>query len=132
MKKYLMLLSVSILFCSLLCSCGNSQKQSDKQDKFSPVGVYRADLTLMQSGKMTTIVIKSDGSATMQQEGDDVDYYSWVKRYDGDAIEIEVTDYQGFTIGTYVMDFSSGYIYFGRDKYESKNPNQRYKFTKSR
>ena len=62
----------------------------------------------------------------------DVDYCSWVKRYDGDAIEIEVTDYQGFTIGTYVMDFSSGYIYFGRDKYESKNPNQRYKFTKSR
>lgn len=121
-----MLFTVSILFCTLLSSCGNSQKQSEKQDTFSPVGVYRADLTVMQSGIMTTIVLKEDGSATMQQDGYDIEYDSWNVGYDGKSVELDVG------VKAYWMDFSSGYMYYGIDDFKSKNPDRRYKFTKIR
>lgn len=126
MKNILTLLSVSILLCLLFASCGKSSNQSDKQGSFSPVGVYRADLTIMQSGSMTTIVLKEDGSATMQQDGYDVEYYSWNIGYDGKSVELDVGE------KAYWMDFSSGYMYYGIDNYKSKNPNRRYKFIKIR
>ena len=62
---------------------------------------------------MTTIVLKEDGSATMQQDGYDVEYYSWSRGYDRKSVELAVG------ISSYWMDFSSGYMYYGIDDYKS-------------
>ena len=119
-----------ILGCILYsCGCGGSNKNSEQQ---TVCGAYRVDLTVAQSGVMTTIIIKPDGSATMQQDGYDVEYCSWSIGADEKSVELDTGG-----IYSYWMDFpfgiiSSGYIYYGIDDYKSKNPNRRYKFTKIR
>ena len=98
--KYIIAIIISLL---LLESCGKS-----------PVGTYTADLTLLQSGSMTTIVLNSNGSATMTQDGFETEYTYW--DYAGKGIDVRIHTDTGYW---YFMDFDEGMIYFGADNYRS-------------
>lgn len=85
-------------------------------EKFSPEGTYYADLTLAQSGYMTKIVLHSDGSAEMTEEGAKTKYTYW--DYTSDVCEdvrIKGSDYSSW----WFIDFSQMKIYFGVEDYRS-------------
>ena len=108
MKK---LYSALLLFLGLciMTSCASN----------SPVGTYKADLTLAQSGCMTTIVIRENGSATMTQDGYDTEYTYWDYAGKGKDIKIHTSNHSW-----YFMDFDEMKIYYGGEDYRScKNGN---------
>lgn len=109
MKKILWIV-VAILAAIWLfgkCACSNSS---------SPVGTYRADLTIAQTGNsLTTIVLNENGSATITQAGYDAEYAYW--DYAGKGIDVRIK-LQG--VGEhYFMDFDEKLIYFGAHNYRS-------------
>ncbi len=90
----------------------------------SVVGTYRADLTIAQTGKsLTTIVLNSNGSATMTQSGYDTEHTHWA--YAGKGVDIRIATDVGYW---WFMDFDEGLIYFGADNYRSCRNG--YKFTR--
>ena len=103
-KYMLRLSSVALLFFASL-SC-----------KQSPVGTYRADLTIVQSGHYTTIVIKQNGTADIIEKGDDTIHTYW--EYAGKGIDVRVkpVPFWGYW---YFLDFDEGNIYYGADDYRS-------------
>lgn len=81
----------------------------------SPVGTYRADLTIAQTGNsLTTIVLNENGSATMTQDGFDTEYTYWDYAGKGKDVRIK-TDAGSY----YFMDFDEKLIYYGADDYRS-------------
>ena len=101
----------AIYFFSPSCSSGGNQSQSR-----SPVGTYVADLTLAQSGYMTTITLNSDGSAVMQQDGESPKYTYW--DYAGKGIDVRINDGR---YGWYFIDFDQNIIYYGAKDYRSNH-----------
>lgn len=90
----------------------------------SPVGTYRADLTIAQSGAYTTIVLKSSGACEMTQKGYDTEYTYW--DYAGKGIDVRIK--QEGTGSHYFMDFDEMQIYYGSQNYRTSR--EGHKFTK--
>ena len=109
MKKLLLIIVVTLAAFWLLGKCSGCNSSS-------PVGTYRADLTIAQTGNsLTTIVLNENGSATMTQAGFDTEYTYW--DYAGKGIDVRIK-VQG--VGEhYFMDFDEKRIYFGADNYRS-------------
>lgn len=99
-----------VYFFSPSCSC-----EGGKQESASPIGTYQADVTLAQSGCMTTIVLNSDGSAVMQQDGSKPRYTYW--DYAGNRNDVRISDGRD---GWWFIDFDKNRIYYGAQDYRSK------------
>ena len=74
MKKVLYIIVAIILGCWLISKCNNDTNESESDSYFvydkaykSFVGTYVVDLTLLQSGKTTTIVLNPNGTGYFQQ-----------------------------------------------------------------
>lgn len=122
MKKktiYEVLLAILIVFL-LARWCGGGSTSGTNSS--TPVGTYRADLTIMQSGSITTIVLKNNGSATMTQDGFKTEYTYW--DYAGKGIDVRIATDTG---SYYFMDFDEGMIYYGADNYRSRRNGNKFK-----
>lgn len=105
MKKLLRIALIVIIASWVLVKCFNS----------TPVGTYRADLTLSQSGNsLTTIVLNKNGSASMTQDGFKTKYTYW--DYAGKGKDVRIKTDVGYY---YFMDFDEKRIYFGAEDYRS-------------
>ena len=98
-KKKIIYIIIAVIAVILLVHwCGGSS---------SPVGTYRADLTRHQTGSITTIVLKSDGSATMTQDGHETEYTYWGYD-DGGNVYINWKYSRG--IGYWMMKFGVSHL----------------------
>jgi hypothetical protein len=97
----------AIYFSPPSCSSGENN---------SPVSTYEADLTVVQSGMMTTITLNSDGSAVMQDDGHEPEYTYW--DYAGKGIDVRISDGR---YGWYFIDFDQNMIYYGAQDYRSNH-----------
>ena len=81
----------------------------------SPVGTYSADLTIVQSGVLTTIVLNEDGTATMKQDNYETEYGYWGETGKGMNVYIKI---KGHDLRWY-MNFDKKRIYYGAENYRS-------------
>ena len=114
---------VLILSLSIVFTCNSSSVGCSGSSSNSVTGTYRVDLTLAQSGSMTTIILNSDGSAIMQRDGRSPQYTYWDYAGKGNDVRINDDGYWWF------IDFDQNLIYSGAQDYRS---NQRgYKIRKT-
>ena len=89
----------------------------------SPVGTYRADMTLFNSGNRSTYVINGDGTATVSHPGNETEYTYW--EYLQGGSDIRVRDDRGWDY----IDFDDEMIYSEYNEYRSHHGGR--KFTKT-
>lgn len=102
---------VLILSLSIVFTCDSSSVGCSGGSSNDVTGTYRADLTLAQSGIMTTITLNSDGSAVIQQDGYRPQYTYWDYAGKGNDVRINDDGYWWF------IDFDQNRIYSGAQDY---------------
>lgn len=112
----------SFLFLAFALLAVSCKSGSSPTSGFSPVGTYRVDMTVAQSGVYTTIVLKSDGSAIEQQDGSSAKYTFWDDGYGDGIIRYGDIAYP------YIMDFNTMTMYYGWDAFRSKDTRNAFKF----
>lgn len=108
-----------VLFCAPSCMCNRSGSSSDDSCVYgnaykSFAGTYTADLTIMQSGHMTTIVLNPDGTGYFK-EGESYDGFDWWPADNGGGIVIGVG--LGNEDSRYYMNERKTRMYWGLDDY---------------
>lgn len=101
MKKIFYYIASVIALCFLLSGCFGG----------GFAGTYSGDLTIMQSGTQTIIVLNPDGSGYFQS-GDHYDNMNWWVDEVGGGV--------CFTYGQYYMDKDKTHMYYGFDNYMNK------------
>ena len=119
MKKVLYIIVAIILGCWIISKCNNDTNESDSDSYFvydkaykSFVGTYVVDLTLLQSGKTTTIVLNPNGTGYFQQ-GDSYESKKWWPADNGGGICFS----GGLEQHRYYMNKSKTKMYYGLDAY---------------
>lgn len=87
----------------------------------SPVGTYRADMTLFNSGNRSTYVINGDGTAIVSHPGNETEYTYW--EYLQGGSDIRVRDDRG---GWDYIDFDDEMIYSEYNEYRSHHDGRKY------
>lgn len=113
-------LGIIVVICCIIWYIAKSTSSSN-----SPVGTYRADMTLLQSGRYSTYVIKGDGTAVVSNPGCEKEYTYW-EYLQGGRRDIRVRDDRG---GWDYIDFDDEMIYCEYRDYRSNHNG--YKYTKS-
>ena len=116
-KKILYLLAgiFAIIFLFRGCGC-SSDSDSDSDSSTGYAGTYVADLTLVQSGKVTTFIINDDGTAVVIDNNGSRENTYW-DEYEANVIVVraEYSQYDHY------MDFENKMVYaLGYRGYRSK------------
>lgn len=105
MKNILKIVTVILTLCLFVNCLGGG-----KYNSFA--GTYVVDLTIVQSGHETTIVINRDGTCYFN-DGDSYDSSWWGPAEIGDGIRLGGGDEKN----TYYMNSNKSKIYWGIDNY---------------
>ena len=114
-KKILYVLAGIFAIIFLFRGCGCSS-DSDSDSSTGYAGTYEADLTIVQSGKVTTFIINDDGSAVVIDNNGSRENTYW-DEYETNVIVVraEYSQYDHY------MDFENKMIYaLGYSGYRSK------------
>lgn len=116
-KKILYLLAgiFAIIFLFRGCGC-SSDSDSDSDSSTGYAGTYVADLTLVQSGKVTTFIINDDGTAVVIDNNGSRENTYW-DEYEANVIVVRAEHSQY----DHYMDFENKMVYaLGYRGYRSK------------
>lgn len=117
MKRFIYA-AMLLLGLSMMVSCGDSCVFGKEYAKF--VGTYKADLTLAQSGHMTTIVINPDGSGYFMETLSSGDSYKDCNWWPADNKEgIQFGGGGGNQQSCYFMNKQRTKMYWGLNNYMS-------------
>lgn len=111
--QMILLTIIAVLSVSIFITCDSSSFGCSGSSSNDVTGTYRADLSLAQSGIMTTITLNSDGSAVIQQDGYRPQYTYWDYAGKGNDVRINDDGYWWF------IDFDQNRIYSGAQDYRS-------------
>lgn len=113
-------LAMCISICTVSCMCSNRGFVFDNAYK-KFIGTYEVDLTIMQSGHITTIVVNPNGTCYFK-EGDSRKMRSWWPADNGGGIQFSSNGLADPEKGGYFMNKKRTKMYWGIDDYlDDKN-----------